>query len=87
MRACTDEVGIKISEGNYAGRGAAGAVSELSKRHMADEIKACDVDCGIPHGEERALARVSNHEEFAAILRDAAKWPLLRMRSAYCHTT
>ena len=24
-----------------------------------------------PQGEERALARVSNHDEFAAILRDA----------------
>jgi len=32
-----------------------------------------------PHGEERALARVSNHE-CAAILRDAAERPLLRMR-------
>jgi hypothetical protein len=33
-----------------------------------------------PHGEERALARVSNHER-AAILRDTAKRPLLRMRN------
>jgi len=32
-----------------------------------------------PHGEERALAHVSNHE-CVAILRDAAEWPLLRMR-------
>jgi hypothetical protein len=30
------------------------------------------------HGEERAIARVSNHTR-AAILRDAAKTPLLRM--------
>jgi hypothetical protein len=27
----------------------------------------------IPHGEERAIARVSNHEELVAILRDAAQ--------------
>jgi hypothetical protein len=27
-----------------------------------------------------ASSRVSNHEEIVAILRDAAKWPLLRMR-------
>jgi hypothetical protein len=40
-----------------------------------------------PHGEERALARVSNHEEFAAILRDAAKTPLLRMRSIHSAVT
>jgi hypothetical protein len=33
-----------------------------------------------PHGEERALARVSNHES-VAILRDAAERPLLRMRN------
>jgi hypothetical protein len=33
-----------------------------------------------PHGEERALARVSNHGEYAAILRDARKSALLRMR-------
>jgi hypothetical protein len=26
------------------------------------------------------FARVSNHESVRAILRDAAKWPLLRMR-------
>jgi len=35
-----------------------------------------------PHPEERALARISKDEEFAAILRDAAKRPLLRMRSS-----
>jgi hypothetical protein len=29
-----------------------------------------------------AKLRVSNHEEIMAILRDAAKWPLLRMRTA-----
>jgi len=35
-----------------------------------------------PHGEERALARVSNHEwNSFLILRDAATRPLLRMRS------
>jgi hypothetical protein len=36
-----------------------------------------------PHPEERALARVSKdgNEVHAAILRDAAKWPLLRMRA------
>jgi hypothetical protein len=33
-----------------------------------------------PHGEERALARVSNHE-YVPILRDAAERPLLRMRN------
>jgi hypothetical protein len=34
-----------------------------------------------PHGEERAVARVSNHERNTSlILRDAAKAPLLRMR-------
>jgi hypothetical protein len=32
-----------------------------------------------PHGEERALARVSNHESLA-ILRNAAERPFLRMR-------
>jgi hypothetical protein len=35
-----------------------------------------------PHGEETALAAVSNHEPVALILRDAAKTPLLKMRSA-----
>jgi hypothetical protein len=30
------------------------------------------------------FARVSNHETaYAAILRDAAKWPLLRMRTTF----
>jgi hypothetical protein len=36
-----------------------------------------------------ASSRVSNHEaptSPAAILRDAAKWPLLRMRSLYAAT-
>ena len=36
-----------------------------------------------------ASSRVSNHEapiSPAAILRDAAKWPLLRMRSPYAAT-
>src|SRR4051794_23427232 len=34
-----------------------------------------------PHGEERALARVSNHEDEQLIFRDAAKGPLLRTRA------
>jgi hypothetical protein len=50
-------------------------------RHRAGERRVIQVHGFLlcPHGEERALARVSNHAR-VAILREAAERPLLRMR-------